>query len=255
MAGKLGEILGIESLNEADQRRPAGLLRCGCEPILDCSREIFGLCEGSAVNEGTTGPSTREQAPLSQPVHHRLHRCIGGALLLQLVVADVLDRRFPESPDDRHDPRLEVPAEVELSRASGAHGLEPVYAESSRSSYDSSDVCADLLRRFVGPNALVGSPTLCRPAEFGGRSGGGRYGGTRSLGRGGCDQPYTHLLEPALVETGQRVFTRQKFGKVGETGRASGCHLHFEMWSSPGWYEGGKAFDPLPSLEGWDSYS
>ena len=75
------------------------------------------------------------------------------------------------------------------------------------------------------------------------------------MGRVGCDQPYMHLLEPALVETGQRVFTRQKIGKVGETGRASGCHLHFEMWSSPGWYEGGKAFDPLPSLEGWDSYS
>jgi murein DD-endopeptidase MepM/ murein hydrolase activator NlpD len=71
----------------------------------------------------------------------------------------------------------------------------------------------------------------------------------------GTDYVYMHMLEAALVETGQRVFTGQKLGEVGETGRASGCHLHFEMWSSPGWYEGGEAFDPLPSLEGWDSYS
>ena len=57
------------------------------------------------------------------------------------------------------------------------------------------------------------------------------------------DYVYMHMLEPALVKTGQRVFTGQKIGEVGETGRASGCHLHFELWSAPGWYKGGQAFD------------
>jgi murein DD-endopeptidase MepM/ murein hydrolase activator NlpD len=71
----------------------------------------------------------------------------------------------------------------------------------------------------------------------------------------GIDYVYMHLRERALVETGQRVYTGQKIGEVGETGRATGCHLHFEMWSAPGWYKGGKAFDPLPSLRSWDSYS
>ncbi len=71
----------------------------------------------------------------------------------------------------------------------------------------------------------------------------------------GIDYVYMHLLEPALVKTGDRVFTGQKVGEVGETGRATGCHLHFELWSSPGWYEGGSAFDPLPSLERWDAFS
>jgi murein DD-endopeptidase MepM/ murein hydrolase activator NlpD len=71
----------------------------------------------------------------------------------------------------------------------------------------------------------------------------------------GIDYVYMHMLEPALVTTGQRVFTGQKIGEVGETGRATGCHLHFEMWSAPGWYKGGKAFDPLPALKSWDSYS
>lgn len=69
------------------------------------------------------------------------------------------------------------------------------------------------------------------------------------------DYAYMHMRQPPLVQTGQQVFTGQKIGEVGETGRASGCHLHFEMWSGPGWYQGGKAFDPLPSLQQWDSYS
>jgi len=64
----------------------------------------------------------------------------------------------------------------------------------------------------------------------------------------GVDYVYMHLRRPPLVRTGDRVFTGQKIGEVGETGRATGCHLHFEMWTAPGWYAGGRAFDPLPSL-------
>ena len=71
----------------------------------------------------------------------------------------------------------------------------------------------------------------------------------------GVDYVYMHMLEPPLVQTGQRVFTGQKIGEVGESGRATGCHLHFELWSEPGWYKGGEAFDPLPSLKNWDRYS
>ena len=71
----------------------------------------------------------------------------------------------------------------------------------------------------------------------------------------GIDYVYMHLRAPALVRTGDRVFTGQKIGEVGDTGRATGCHLHFEMWTAPGWYEGGRPFDPLPSLKGWDAFS
>ena len=29
------------------------------------------------------------------------------------------------------------------------------------------------------------------------------------------------------------------------------CHLHFEIWTAPGWYSGGAPIDPLPTLRSW----
>ncbi|HEY6731597.1 MAG TPA: peptidoglycan DD-metalloendopeptidase family protein [Solirubrobacterales bacterium] len=75
-------------------------------------------------------------------------------------------------------------------------------------------------------------------------------------GRGsGYDFMYAHLLEPSPLLTGGTVRTGQPIGVVGETGDAQGCHLHFEIWGPPGWYEGGSPFDPLPYLQKWDAYS
>ena len=71
----------------------------------------------------------------------------------------------------------------------------------------------------------------------------------------GFDYVYMHMRRPPLVRTGQRVRTGQPVGEVGETGRAQGCHLHFELWTAPGWYSGGRPTDPLPSLKTWDAYS
>jgi murein DD-endopeptidase MepM/ murein hydrolase activator NlpD len=71
----------------------------------------------------------------------------------------------------------------------------------------------------------------------------------------GVDYGYMHLRDAALVDVGDRVRTGQPIGFVGDTGRASACHLHLEMWTPPGWYGGGQPFDPLPSLLDWDALS
>jgi len=63
---------------------------------------------------------------------------------------------------------------------------------------------------------------------------------------------YAHLRKPASVRRGQRVDTGQPIGVVGETGDATACHLHFELWTAPGWYHGGQPIDPLPTLQAWD---
>jgi murein DD-endopeptidase MepM/ murein hydrolase activator NlpD len=71
----------------------------------------------------------------------------------------------------------------------------------------------------------------------------------------GVDYAYMHLREASLVDEGDRVRTGQLIGYVGDSGSASGCHLHLEMWRAPGWYSGGEPFDPLPSLLAWDKRS
>jgi murein DD-endopeptidase MepM/ murein hydrolase activator NlpD len=71
----------------------------------------------------------------------------------------------------------------------------------------------------------------------------------------GEDNAYMHLAAPSPLVTGARVGTGQYIGNVGDTGDAQGCHLHFEVWSAPGWYEGGQPYDPLPLLKAWDKYS
>ncbi len=72
----------------------------------------------------------------------------------------------------------------------------------------------------------------------------------------GHDYVYMHLRRGGRPRQGQRVRTGQRIGTVGETGDASGCHLHFEMWTKPGWYEGGKAMPSVTRhLKYWDRWS
>jgi murein DD-endopeptidase MepM/ murein hydrolase activator NlpD len=70
------------------------------------------------------------------------------------------------------------------------------------------------------------------------------------------DYVYMHLQEPAIVRKGERVKTGERVGRVGTTGSSTACHLHFEMWSAPGWYEGGEPmFEVTKALKKWDTWS
>ncbi|MFL5896290.1 MAG: M23 family metallopeptidase [Thermoleophilaceae bacterium] len=74
-------------------------------------------------------------------------------------------------------------------------------------------------------------------------------------GGDGTDNGYMHLAGPSAFGKGDTVFTGQQLGVVGDTGDATACHLHFEIWTAPGWYNGGHVIDPLPYLQAWDAFS
>jgi murein DD-endopeptidase MepM/ murein hydrolase activator NlpD len=72
----------------------------------------------------------------------------------------------------------------------------------------------------------------------------------------GHDYVYMHLRKPSGLREGQRVRTGQRIGRVGQSGNASGCHLHMEEWSAPGWYEGGHFLRGITKhLRKWDRWS
>jgi murein DD-endopeptidase MepM/ murein hydrolase activator NlpD len=85
--------------------------------------------------------------------------------------------------------------------------------------------------------------------------GAGYYVVINVAGTGGQSHAYMHLTKKSPLKKGQFVYTGQKIGTVGLTGRTTGCHLHFEMWSKPGWYQGGTFLDPTRPVKRWDSYS
>jgi len=62
---------------------------------------------------------------------------------------------------------------------------------------------------------------------------------------------YAHLSRPAAVRRGERVWTGEWVGAVGETGNARtvGCHLHYEI------HVHGRPVDPEPYLKHWDHWS
>jgi murein DD-endopeptidase MepM/ murein hydrolase activator NlpD len=109
------------------------------------------------------------------------------------------------------------------------------------------DLAADCNRRLVA--ARAGKVT----AKGYQASGAGNYVVIDGKGTD-LDYVYMHMIEPAAVDNGDKVKTGEKVGKVGSTGRSTGCHLHFELWRG-GWYSGGEVIDPTPHLKRWDEWS
>ena len=67
----------------------------------------------------------------------------------------------------------------------------------------------------------------------------------------GEEHVFMHLRRRARVDPGDELAPGAAIGAVGDSGNADGCHLHFEVWTAPGWYRGGAPRDPQPYLERW----
>ena len=65
------------------------------------------------------------------------------------------------------------------------------------------------------------------------------------------DYAYLHLQRRSPFRVGDRVRTGEVIGRVGDTGNAAGCHLHFELWRGD-W--NGRP-DVTRKLKKWDSWS
>lgn len=70
----------------------------------------------------------------------------------------------------------------------------------------------------------------------------------------GLDFFYAHCQASSLaVSTGETIKVGQAICRVGQTGDATGPHLHLEIWVG-GWQaKGGYPIDPLPYLEAWEA--
>jgi murein DD-endopeptidase MepM/ murein hydrolase activator NlpD len=113
-------------------------------------------------------------------------------------------------------------------------------------------------RRHMGQDVLAdcGLPVLAveggKVVYAGSQSAAGNYIVIKGAGTK-RDYVYMHLRSRALYSTDDTVSTGARIGTVGDTGDATACHLHFELWTPPGWYNGGEAVDPLPYLKDWDA--
>ena len=67
------------------------------------------------------------------------------------------------------------------------------------------------------------------------------------------DYMYAHLATRASVTKGQVLQPGQQLGIVGQTGDATACHLHFELWLGK-WYRGGHPVDPMPFLQTYQGF-
>jgi murein DD-endopeptidase MepM/ murein hydrolase activator NlpD len=153
----------------------------------------------------------------------------------------------------RSGPMLRVPAlPVLRTSLAGLPAVFPVAGEH--------EIGMTVAQRFGGPRGHEGQDVFAECGTPLVAAHGGTVQHNDYDGRGGnyvviglpdgTSEVYMHLQDPSPLAEDEAVVAGQPIGAVGDTGHAHGCHLHFELWTAPGWYEGGEPVDPLPLLQG-----
>lgn len=131
----------------------------------------------------------------------------------------------------------------------------PIRGRHDRGRYETNDFGGGRGHRGQDMFARCGTPLV---AALGGvvkyaasEGAGGNY--LVISGRDKRDYVYMHMAEPPRLRAGDRVADAQPIGHVGDSGNADGCHLHFELWTAPGWYSGGEPLDTRTLLAAWDA--
>ncbi|MEA2180636.1 MAG: peptidoglycan LD-endopeptidase LytH, partial [Solirubrobacteraceae bacterium] len=149
----------------------------------------------------------------------------------------------------RSGPTLKIPALPVLRAPASLLGLPAVFPIIGKHEFGESAV-----QRFGGARGHEGQDTFaeCGTPLVAAHGGVVQHAGAESRAGNyavvqlpdGTSEVYMHLAEPPPLKAGDPVAAGQPIGFVGNTGRAHGCHLHFELWTAPGWYEGGQPVDP-----------
>jgi murein DD-endopeptidase MepM/ murein hydrolase activator NlpD len=220
--------------------------RCGTGQVLKLRGSALDDVE-LVIFRGAKGAADDKMAPPSQQSPRRLLVQVPdgaqtGRVQVRSKVAGV----------SRSGPLLKVPALPVLRTPAmtgpavfpivGRHqiGTSAVQRFGGARGHEGQDVFAK-----CGTPLVAAHPGTVQHADFEGRA--GNYV-VIQMADGGSEA-YMHMAEPTALTVGTPVAAGQPIGIVGGTGDAQGCHLHFEYWTAPGWYEGGSPIDPLPLLE------
>lgn len=155
---------------------------------------------------------------------------------------------------------------AELSRRAGLRAFRerlartdehvfPIRGRHDRGRYETNDFGGGRGHQGQDMFADCGTPLVAALGGVVKRAGNEGAGGNYVVIHGSDrrDYVYMHLAELPLVRDGQKVRSGEPIGHVGDSGNADGCHLHFELWTAPGWYAGGAPIDTAKLLAAWDA--
>lgn len=221
--------------------------RCGTGQVLKLRGSALADVEFVIFRGGRGGSDDRVAEPSEQSPRRLLVEVPDGARTGRVQV------RSPDAGVSRRGPKLRVPILPVLRSPASLLGQPVVFPIAGPHEFGDTEV-----QSFGGARGHQGHDTFAAcgtplVAAHGGvvqhSASEGRAGNYLVIGLpDGSSAVYMHMVEPSPLEEGDPVAAGQPIGAVGDSGRAQGCHLHFELWTSPGWYQGGEPVDPLPWL-------